>query len=814
MVDRVVLDVQLGDAQLLGQPRRAHERREARVEAGLRRLHRQQLLIPPQRSRPRLDQRPGHHRFHGRVVVVHLQRAQALAAHPQRLRTGRSCHTGDRPVRPRTSCSSPHRRPGQAPAAWCTDKVRTTTCTPARAYMRRQQLLQTLEVASRQQGHRRPRPRQERAQDVRILQRQDFTQQRHQRRASRLMPAVPHRLAHAVVVLRLQRVHQRQHPLQVEDRVPPRQRRPAAPPGPWPSPASSPASPPPAAVRPATSSAAPPDDAPRRRPPTSGRRRAPARRCRHALPLRSPAPAARRRSAAGSPVRTRAGRPPWPPRCCPVRPPSECRSPPPPSPTARVDRCGRPRGQMPARARCPPCTGGVLLTTVSLPAPSSRTSTMRARRYSWTATPSVSKPPPRLATEPGTTIVFSWPGWWRAESWPVPISDTKQKRYHGTAVVHLACVHAAHLPSESSRITPVPTLKENLARSEALIREAARRGRTDHLPQGAVHLALLLQVAAGRPVRPGRADSGADHRRRAGAGQGAGGGPGGAALRAAGGRRLSELGGDHRRRRRAAGRLPQDAHPGRPAVLREVLLHARRRARGPDGRAPDAANGFTVWKTRYATIGVLICWDQWYPGGRAHHVAARRAGALLPHRHRLAPVGEGGMGPGAGRRLADRCSARTPSPTASTSPRPTASATSPKPAPTASRSSATRSSPIRSAATSREAGEERGDPDRHVRPGADRNRPPQLAVPPRPARGRLRADPEPVPRRGERRRADAGRVGAAPRHLDQLAASRTRLARQARADPVGLCGDRARHRRARAGRDPVPRRRACARSAQ
>jgi N-carbamoylputrescine amidase len=26
-----------------------------------------------------------------------------------------------------------------------------------------------------------------------------------------------------------------------------------------------------------------------------------------------------------------------------------------------------------------------------------------------------------------------------------------------------------------------------------------------------------------------------------------------------------------------------------------------------------AASGFKVWKTRYATIGVLICWDQWYP---------------------------------------------------------------------------------------------------------------------------------------------------------------------------------------------------------
>ena len=28
---------------------------------------------------------------------------------------------------------------------------------------------------------------------------------------------------------------------------------------------------------------------------------------------------------------------------------------------------------------------------------------------------------------------------------------------------------------------------------------------------------------------------------------------------------------------------------------------------------PGDASGFKVWKTRYATIGVLICWDQWYP---------------------------------------------------------------------------------------------------------------------------------------------------------------------------------------------------------
>ena len=31
------------------------------------------------------------------------------------------------------------------------------------------------------------------------------------------------------------------------------------------------------------------------------------------------------------------------------------------------------------------------------------------------------------------------------------------------------------------------------------------------------------------------------------------------------------------------------------------------------GEHPGEANGFKVWKTRFATIGVLICWDQWYP---------------------------------------------------------------------------------------------------------------------------------------------------------------------------------------------------------
>jgi N-carbamoylputrescine amidase len=31
------------------------------------------------------------------------------------------------------------------------------------------------------------------------------------------------------------------------------------------------------------------------------------------------------------------------------------------------------------------------------------------------------------------------------------------------------------------------------------------------------------------------------------------------------------------------------------------------------GEIAKQASGFRVWKTKYASIGVLICWDQWYP---------------------------------------------------------------------------------------------------------------------------------------------------------------------------------------------------------
>ena len=63
------------------------------------------------------------------------------------------------------------------------------------------------------------------------------------------------------------------------------------------------------------------------------------------------------------------------------------------------------------------------------------------------------------------------------------------------------------------------------------------------------------------------------------------------------------------------GPLPQDAHPGRPALLREVLLRAR---------ATSASRPST---SRPGRIGTLICWDQWYP--EAARLTALRGAAVL-----------------------------------------------------------------------------------------------------------------------------------------------------------------------------------------
>jgi len=84
MVDRIVLDVELAEAEPLGETVAAHERREAGVEAGERFAgDREQLPIPPQILRAPFDLVACD--VHGGVVVDRLERAEALVADVDRL---------------------------------------------------------------------------------------------------------------------------------------------------------------------------------------------------------------------------------------------------------------------------------------------------------------------------------------------------------------------------------------------------------------------------------------------------------------------------------------------------------------------------------------------------------------------------------------------------------------------------------------------------------------------------------------------------------------------------------------------------------
>ncbi len=79
MVDRIVLDIELADAEALRQPAAADQRREAGMKTGLRLAgNRQQLPIAPEVLRPPLDLLPG--QLDRGVVVDRLERAEAPIA--------------------------------------------------------------------------------------------------------------------------------------------------------------------------------------------------------------------------------------------------------------------------------------------------------------------------------------------------------------------------------------------------------------------------------------------------------------------------------------------------------------------------------------------------------------------------------------------------------------------------------------------------------------------------------------------------------------------------------------------------------------
>ena len=64
------------------------------------------------------------------------------------------------------------------------------------------------------------------------------------------------------------------------------------------------------------------------------------------------------------------------------------------------------------------------------------------------------------------------------------------------------------------------------------------------------------------------------------------------------------------------------------------------------------AGGFRVWKTRYADIGVLICWDQWYP--EAARITSLLGAEILFYPTAIGwhPAEKAEFGAGAGRRVA------------------------------------------------------------------------------------------------------------------------------------------------------------------
>ena len=155
--------------------------------------------------------------------------------------------------------------------------------------------------------------------------------------------------------------------------------------------------------------------------------------------------------------------------------------------------------------------------------------------------------------------------------------------------------------------------------------------------------------------------------------------------------------GDHRRRRSLLGVYRKMHIPDDPLFTRSITTPATRTDAAM--RASAQANGFRVWKTRYANIGVLIAGISGSPRPRASPRSSARTFSSI--RRRSAGIRR--RRPSSGRRRSTRGarrSARTRSRTACSSPRRIAWGRRTSRAPGDSSSSATRSSPTHSAAWS------------------------------------------------------------------------------------------------------------------
>ena len=205
----------------------------------------------------------------------------------------------------------------------------------------------------------------------------------------------------------------------------------------------------------------------------------------------------------------------------------------------------------------------------------------------------------------------------------------------------------------------------NVDAAVAGIRDAAAQGAQIDLPAGAVPLAVLLPARrtprcstwpSRSPARPPSASARVARgaRRRRSSRRSSSGAPPGLYHNTA-----VVLDADGA----LARHLPQDAHPRRPALsTRSSTSRPATSASAPSTRTSAASARWSA-----GTSGI--------PEARAPDRAAGRRHPLLPHRHRLAPGREGRSTAPRSATPGRPCSARTPSPTASTSRRSTASAT-------------------------------------------------------------------------------------------------------------------------------------------
>ena len=138
------------------------------------------------------------------VVVGDFERPEALGT-PRAPRPDTACRTDDRSVPRRTSYRLSRSRTQPHPpldsiaaggsaldAPSCTARTRTVASTPARSYIAASSRSTRGAVSdARDRGNRRPGAGQKRAEHIRVVHRDHVVEQRHERRACRLVPAIP-----------------------------------------------------------------------------------------------------------------------------------------------------------------------------------------------------------------------------------------------------------------------------------------------------------------------------------------------------------------------------------------------------------------------------------------------------------------------------------------------------------------------------------------------------------------------------------------------------------------------------------------------